>query len=51
MNALSAAADYRLTRRFDVYAGLSYSGVQNGLASGFLQTATLSPIMGVRFNF
>ena len=51
MNALSAAADYRLTKRFDIYAGLSYSGVQNGLASGFLQSAVLSPVMGVRFNF
>ena len=48
---MSAAADYRLNNRFDIYAGLSYSGVQNGLASGFLQSAVLSPVMGVRFNF
>jgi predicted porin len=47
----SAVADYRLTRRFDVYAGFSHSEVSNGLASGFLYTTNNSPMAGARFSF
>ncbi|MGZ6040264.1 MAG: porin [Phenylobacterium sp.] len=48
---LSAVADYRLTKRFDVYGGVNHSEVANGLASGFLQTHTTAPVVGVRFTF
>lgn len=51
LNAASMVADYRLTRRFDVYAGVNYSAVANGLASGFLQTAVVAPMAGGRFSF
>ena len=47
----SAVADYRLTRRFDVYGGVNHSEVANGLAAGFLQTRSTAPVVGVRFNF
>jgi predicted porin len=51
--------DYRLSRRFDVYAGTFWSEVQDGLANGFLLTsnnltstaATLTTTVGVRFTF
>jgi len=47
----SIVADYRLTRRFDVYAGVNHSEAANGLASGFLETSVIAPVAGVRFNF
>jgi predicted porin len=47
----SLVADYHLSKRFDTYAGVSYSLVQNGLAEGYLFTSTWAPTVGVRFNF
>jgi predicted porin len=47
----SLVADYHFTKRFDGYAGVNYSLVQNGLASGFLFTNDWSPMIGIRFNF
>jgi predicted porin len=48
---VSAVADYRLTKRFDVYGGVNHSSVAGGLASGFLQTKSTAPVVGVRFTF
>ena len=50
-NEGSLVADYKLTRHFDVYAGLNYSAASGGMASGYLNTAVLSQMGGVRFNF
>lgn len=47
----SVVADYRLTKRWDVYGGINYSTVADGLASGFLSKASTDPVVGVRFNF
>jgi predicted porin len=47
----SLVADYHWTKRFDTYAGVNYSLVQNGLASGYLFTSDWTPMIGVRFNF
>jgi predicted porin len=47
----SVVADYHLTTRFDTYAGINYSLVQDGLASGFLFKNDWTPMIGVRFNF
>ncbi len=47
----SASVDYRLTKNFDVYTGLTASSVANGLASGYLRTAAVSSMTGVRFSF
>ena len=51
-HAYSLDADYRLTKRFDAYAGLMYSAVSDGVASGYLfDTTNLNPTIGVRFTF
>jgi predicted porin len=47
----SLVADYHWTKRFDTYAGVQYSLVQNGLANGYLFTNDWTPMIGVRFNF
>jgi predicted porin len=50
-NVLSVRLDYRLTKRFDVYAGAAWSKVEDGLAAGFLNTSTTTVMTGFRFNF
>jgi predicted porin len=50
--AYSLDADYRFTRRFDVYAGFMYSGVSDGVASGYLyDTVNINPTIGARYSF
>jgi predicted porin len=51
LNAYSVMADYRLTKRFDVYGGMMYSKVSDGLAAGYLETNNVNPTIGVRFTF
>jgi predicted porin len=52
LQAYSFDADYRLTKRFDVYAGLMYSSVHDGFANGYtLQTNNMNPTIGMRFKF
>lgn len=51
MADISLVADYHFTKRFDAYAGVNWSKVENGLASGFLFTSEYSPMVGVRYNF
>jgi predicted porin len=50
-NAVSGLFDYRLTKRFDVYFGAMWSGVQNGLANGYLYKDNIAPTLGARFKF
>jgi predicted porin len=50
-NAFSLVADYRFAKRFDGYLGTFYTGVQDGLASGFLNKSTLTTTAGIRFKF
>jgi len=47
----SLVADYHWTKRFDTYAGVNYSLIQNGLSAGYLFTSDWTPMVGVRFNF
>jgi predicted porin len=49
--AYSLVADYRFTKRFDVYAGAMYSEVNGGLSNGFLHDSTIDPTVGARFRF
>jgi predicted porin len=49
--AFSLAADYRIAKRFDCYFGAMWSGVQNGLANGYLTRNSIDPTLGVRFRF
>jgi predicted porin len=51
MSDISFVADYHFTKRFDTYAGVNWSHVENGLSSGFLFTSEYSPMVGVRYNF
>lgn len=51
LQAYSFDADYYVTKRFDVYAGIMYTGVQNGLANGYLHTTDMNPTAGVRYKF
>jgi predicted porin len=51
-DVISFDADYRLSKRFDAYAGAMYSGVHDGLANGYLfHTTDITTTMGVRFKF
>jgi predicted porin len=51
-DVISFNADYRLTKRFDAYAGVMYSGVHDGLANGYLfHTTDITTTTGVRFKF
>jgi predicted porin len=47
----SGRLDYRLTKRFDVYGGVAWSKVSDGLAAGFLHASTTTFMTGFRFNF
>jgi predicted porin len=51
LEAFSFDADYRFNVHFDVYLGAMYSGVHDGLASGYLNTTNINPTLGVRFKF
>jgi predicted porin len=48
---LSGLIDYQWTKRLDVYAGISFTEVHDGLSSGFTYTSTISPTVGSRFRF
>jgi predicted porin len=51
-NSFSIVGDYRLSKRFDMYLGTFYTGVQDGLANGFdFNTSTVTTTAGIRFKF
>jgi predicted porin len=49
--AFSFDADYRFNKHFDAYLGAMYSGVHDGVASGYLYTTNINPTVGVRYKF
>jgi predicted porin len=51
MNFASAVADQRLNHYLDVYAGVAYSAVADGLANGYLNRSVVSPVTGIRLSF
>jgi len=51
LDAASAMIDYRVTKRLDVYAGVMWSRVAGGLASGYLNFQNVGPTAGLRFQF
>ena len=51
LNALSLLADYKFTKRFDSYLGTMWSGVEDGLANGYLNKSTVTTTAGLRFRF
>jgi predicted porin len=50
-SVVGVSADYRISKRFDVYAGAMWSEVNDGLANGYLNTSAVDPTVGVRFRF
>ena len=50
-NSFSVVGDWRMSKRFDAYVGTFYTGVQDGLANGFINKSTLTSSMGIRFKF
>jgi len=48
---LSLLFDYRLSKRFDVYAGTFYTEVQDGLANGYINRTNIATTAGLRFKF
>jgi predicted porin len=50
LDAVSFVADYVFTKHFDVYAGVEYSQMTNGLANGSVQTSILSSTGAVLGN-
>jgi predicted porin len=51
LNALSAMIDYRPSKRVDVYAGVMWSQVTGGQASGYLFQQNIAPTVGLRVQF
>jgi predicted porin len=52
LDAFSFDADWRLSKRFDAYAGAMYTGVHGGLANGYIfHTTDINPTIGIRFTF
>jgi len=49
--AYSVDADYRFNQHFDAYVGAMYSGVHDGVASGYIETTNINPTIGVRYKF
>jgi len=49
--ALSAALDWRVLKRADLYTGVMYSEVTGGLANGFIQTNNTAFTTGIRVSF
>jgi predicted porin len=58
-NEVSLYADYHLTKRFDVYAGIAYSDVTGGLAIAiphgpgvpYFANNNIAPTVGARYTF
>ena len=52
LDAFSFDADWRLSKRFDAYAGAMYTGVHGGLANGYIfHTTDINPTIGIRYSF
>src|SRR3984957_9823332 len=49
--AFSFDADYYFNKHFDAYLGAMYSGVHDGVASGYLSTTNINPTVGLRCKF
>lgn len=51
LEAFSFDADYRFNKHFDAYAGAMYSGVHDGVASGYIHSTNINPTIGMRYKF
>ena len=48
---VSLVIDYKMAKRFDLYAGSMWSGVKNGLANGYIYKDNIATTVGARFKF
>jgi predicted porin len=52
LDVVSLDAVYKLSKRFDAFAGLMWSGVTDGSANGYIYSKNnINPTIGVRFTF
>src|SRR5271165_3435066 len=51
LNALSAMIDYRPAKRLNLYAGVMWTQVTGGMASGYLYHQNIGPTVGLRLQF
>jgi predicted porin len=51
LEGLSFDADYRFNVHFDAYLGAMYSGVHDGMASGYVYSTNINPTLGARYKF
>jgi predicted porin len=51
LDAAAVMVDSRVTKRLDAYAGVMWSQVTGGLASGYLHSQNIGPTVGLRFQF
>ena len=51
LNAASFDVDWQFAKKFDLYGGVMYSAVANGLANGYLFRNNWAPTAGLRFRF
>jgi predicted porin len=52
LDDISFDAVWRMSKRFDTYAGVMYTGVHDGLANGYpFHTTDITSTMGLRFKF
>jgi predicted porin len=51
LNAWSLSTDWRISKRFDIYAGSMRTSVSDGLSSGYLNTSNVATTAGIRFTF
>ena len=51
LDAVSFDVDWQFAKKFDAYAGVMFSEVNNGLSNGFVHGENLAPTVGLRFRF
>jgi len=51
LDAVSFDVDWRFAKKFDIYAGVMFSQVNNGLSNGYLHGENLAPTAGLHFRF
>ncbi len=51
LDAVSAMLDWRFAKKFDAYAGVMFSEVNNGLANGYIAHTNTDPTVGLRMRF
>ncbi len=51
LDAVSFNVDWQFAKKFDLYAGMMYSAVHNGLANGYQVFNNFAPTAGLRFRF